>query len=257
MSKVYLGIVIFLAAAGLCLGQSTKSRKTAPSADSGENSKRAALMSGVNLDAQLEKTVDVNNARVGDQVILRANKSVKQDGEVLIPKGSTLVGRITEVQRRTKENGQSRIGMIFDRIQGRDLSMPISASIVSITNATARTAVDDAISSDVSGSSQTSSSVSRTGSSGGGGLLGGVGNTVGGIVNTTSQTVGTVAGTVNQTANGATNTVGRTINGLQISTSASGSAGSTTTLSSPNRNLRIEKGATFNLRLDGQTSAQE
>jgi hypothetical protein len=257
MTKVYLGMIIVLAATSLCLGQSAKGKKTAPLADDGQSNRRVVLMSGTSIDAQLEKTVDVNNAKVGDQVMLRTSRSVRQDGSVLIPKGSTLIGRVTEVQRRTKENSQSRIAMIFDRIEGRDLSMPISASIVSITGVAASTAVGDTFASDVTGSSQTSSSVSRSSSGGSGGLLGGVGSTVGGLVNTTAQTVGSTVGTVNQTTTATTGAVGRTLSGLQISSSASGKAGSTTTLSSTSKNLRIEKGATFNLRVDGRGAVQE
>jgi hypothetical protein len=240
MNKVYLGMIMILVCAVACLGQMGKTQKTAPLADEPRKSGRVMLASGTSIDAELQKTVDVNNAKVGDQVVLKTTKSIKQSGEVVVPKGSTLFGRITEVQRRTRENGRSKIGMVFDRIQGRELSMPLTATLVSITGARATAAADDSVMSDVSGSSQTSASTSR--SSSGGGLLGGVGNTVGGLVNTTTQTVGTVANT-------AQGTVGRTLNGIQISTSASGSANSATTLSTPNKNLRVEKGATFHLRV--------
>lgn len=251
MNKVYLAISIIFACTVLCLGQTDK-RKSAPLADSGN---RAFLSSGASINAQLQKTVDVNSAKVGDEVVLKVTKSIKQNGEVVVPKGTALIGRITEVQRRTRENSTSRLGMVFDRIQGRNLSAPFSASIVSITHVAAQTAVGDSLMADTSGSSQTSGSVSRGGS--GGGLLGGVGNTVGGVVNTATQTVGAVTDTAAQTAGTATGTVGRTLSGIQISSSASGSASSSSTLSSTNRNIRVEKGATFNLRADGNVSPQE
>ncbi len=251
MNKIYLIISIVLACSILGFGQMEKGKK-APLADSGD---RVSLMSGTNLDAQLQKTVDVNNAKVGDEVVLKITKSIKQNGEVVIPKGTELIGRVTEVQRRTKENSTSKLGMVFDRIQGRALSAPFSASIVSITNVAAQTAAGDSLMMDTSGSSQTSGSVSR--GSSGGGLLGGVGGTVGGLVDTTTRTVGTVSNTATQTAGSATRTVGRTLAGIQISNSASGSASSSSTLSSMNKNVRVEKGATFNLRVDGQVARQE
>lgn len=251
MNKVYLIISIILTCAVLGVGQTEKGKK-APPADSGD---RVSLMSGTNLDAQLQKTVDVNNAKVGDEVVLKVTKSIKQNGEVVIPKGTELIARVTEVQRRTKENSTSKLGMVFDRVQGRDISAPFSASIVSITNVAAQTAVGDSLIADTSGSSQTSGGVSR--GSSGGGLLGGVGSTVGGLVNTTTQTVGTVTNTAAQTAGTATGTVGRTLSGIQISSSASGSASSSSTLSSTNKNVRVEKGATFNLRVDGQVARRE
>lgn len=254
MNKVYLGLSILLTCSVLGIGQVDKSRKSPPVADSEEKGKHVSLMSGTRIDAELQKTIDVNNARVGDSVVLKTTKTVKQDGEVIIPKGTNVIGRITEVQRRTKENSRSRIGMIIDRIQGRDLSAPLSVSLVSITNAATRASLGDSAMMDTSGSSQTTAS-GNSGSSGG--LLGGVGSTVGSVVNTTTQTVGTVTGTVAQTAGGVTNTAGRTLNGIEISAAASGSANSSTTLSSPNKNLRVEKGATFNLQVQKQASAQE
>jgi hypothetical protein len=151
--------------------------------------------------------------------------------------------------------------MVFDRIEGKNLSAPISASIVSITNAQAAAGVGDTLDTGLSGSTSSSGSVSRGGSSGsgGGGLLGGVTNTagsvagtatqtVGGVTNTATQTVGGVTSTAGQAAGSTTGTLARTINGIQISQSVSGSAQSSTTLSSPNRNIKLEKGVMFQLQ---------
>lgn len=247
MNKVYMGILTISLCALAVAGQTSKKQKSAPLADDSRKSGQVMLASGTSIDAQLQKTLDVKNAKIGDQVVLKTTQSIKQSGQVIVPKGSNLIGRVTEVQRRTKENAQTRIGMVFDRIQGRELSMPLSATVVSITNAAAGVSAGDSMMTDVSGSSQSTASASRSGSSGG--LLGGVTNTVGGLVNTTSQTVGSVTNTAGQTVGSTTNTVGRTLSGIQISTEASGSANSSTTLSSPNKNLRVEKGATFHLRV--------
>lgn len=228
MNKVYLGILIILAFVTLCAGQAT-------------------LESGTRITAELQKSIDANNAKVGDQVVLKTTQSIRQNGEVIVPKGAQLIGRVTDVARRTKDNGESRVGLIFDRIQGKQLSMPLNATIVSITNAAAAARVDDLAMADMSGSSSTSTRTSSSG--GGGGLLGGVTNTVGGVVNTTTQTVGGVTNTVTRTADSATGTVGNTISGLRISGGASGSANSSTTLSAANKNVRVDKGATFDLRV--------
>jgi hypothetical protein len=209
----------------------------------------SSLSSITNLQAELQNTLDVRNAKVGDEVILKTTQAVKQSGQVVIPKGTSLIGRVTEVQEKAKNGVPSKLGLIFDRLQGHDLSAPITASIVSITNLRAASAVSDDLSSDISGSNSTSTRTSSGGGSGGGGLLGGVTNTVGGVVNSATQTVGGVANTATNTVGSTTQTVGRTVNGLQISTSASGSAQSSTTLSSPNNNIRLEKGVTFNLNV--------
>ena len=249
MNKLLLSLYAILVCAFICTGQTQNDKTTAdPGSRKSRNGNQSMLAAGTSLTAQLQKTLDVNNARVGDEVVLKTTQSIRADGEVIVPKGSTLIGRVTDVKRRTKENVQSQLSVVFDQLRGRELSMPLNATIVSITNVAARATADDSLMTDVSGSSQTSGSTRRQ-SSGGGGLLGGVGNTVGGLVNTTTQTVGSVAGSATQTAGTTTGSVVRTVNGLTISTEASGSANSTTTLSSPNKNLRFEKGSTFHLRV--------
>ena len=239
MNKVYLGIITVLACACICAGQNdTKQRPSSVKDDNGR-SVQTSLASGTSLNAELQKTIDVNRSKVGDTVILKTTQSVKQDGEIVIPKGTNLVGRVTDVQRRTKDNALSRIGIVFDSLQGKQLSMPLTATIVSITNAGARSQVDDSLMADSSAGSRTTASTTSGGS---GGLLGGVTGTLGSVVNTTTQTVGTVTNT-------AAGTVGPTLRGLQISTSASGSANGSTTLSSTDKNLRVEKGANFHVRI--------
>ena len=234
MNKLYLGIVVLMAFASLGVGQTKKDGRGA----------HASLASGTHITGELQKSINVNSAKVGDEVVLKTTQSVRQNGEVVVPKGSRLLGRVTEVRRRTKENAESRIGLVFDRIQGKELSIPLNATIVSVTNLAAASRVDDLGMADVSGSTTT-----RTSASSGGGLLGGVASTVGGVVDTTTQTVGGVANTVSRTPDAATGTVGRAVSGLRISTTASGSANSSTTLSTPNRDLRLEKGTTFGLRV--------
>lgn len=270
MKKVSIGIIIILAASVFSTAQNSKpNQKNEPQvvSDGGGKSKQSGSQSVAaapasvmaSVAAQLQGSIDVKKAKVGDEVVLKTTKAVKQNGETVIPKGANLVGRITEVKQRSKDNSMSKIGMVFDRIEGKNLDAPITASIMSITNVQAISSVGDSFGSDISGSSQSSGSVSRGGSGGGGGLLGGVGSSVSGVVNSTTQTtggvlntatstVGSVAGTATQTAG----TIGRTVNGIQISNSASGSANGSTTLSSPNKNLKLEKGLMFQMQVDKQ-----
>ena len=220
------------------------------------------ISSGTIVNAELMNSVDVRKSKVGDQVVLKTTKAIKTGGETVVAKGSTLVGLITEIQQRTKDNAQSRISMLFEEIKGKDLSSPISVSIISMTAARTAASVNDSF---VDTGLMTSSSTSarNSGSAGGGGLLGGVGNTVGGLVNTTTsttgnvvggatQTVGNTVGAVTQTAGNTAGTLGRTINGIQISQAMGGSASGSTTRSSWTKDLRIEKGATFNIQFNSR-----
>jgi hypothetical protein len=218
------------------------------------------LQSNTHLAAQLENSLDARHARVGDRVALKTTQAVKQNGEVIVPKGAQLLGHVTEVQQRTKSNSESRIGVVFDRLQKGSLDMPITATITSITQARSQArAGGSSLDSDMMASSNARSS---SGTSSSGGLLGGAGSTVGGVVNTTTSTVGNVA---NSTTNAVGTTVGSTagtaanltgsLRGLQISQSTSASAEGGSTLSLGSGNLRLESGATFNLLLSSSTSA--
>jgi hypothetical protein len=102
------------------------------------------------------------------------------------------------VQQKAKGNADSRIGVLFDHLQNSNGTiMPITATIMSVTQAHASASHGDDTQIDTYGSSSTRATTSS--SSGGGGLLGGVGNTVGGVVNTAAQTTGNVVNTGRQT----------------------------------------------------------
>jgi len=257
MKKIIFGLNIVLLLSVFCFAQKQKTdpnQEITPQKQNGKKTNRnkqnsdILLQSGTSIEAQLQQTLDVKKASVGDEVVLTTTKTIKQNGQTVVQKGSRLIGRVTEVQQKTKQNAQSKLGVIFDRIEGKNLSAPISATIVSITQATVNTSVGETLNSDISGSSTSSGNVSRT-NSGGGGLLGGVTNTVGGVVNTTTNSVGSVTNTAVNTVGETTQTLGRTLNGIQISQSSNASANGSATLSTQNKNLRIEKGVTFQLKL--------
>lgn len=268
MKRIILAAVITAFGVFAAFGQvqsTSKGSSNASNNTSVSKGERELISSGTVLNAELMNSVDARKSKVGDEVLLKTTKAIKQNGETVVAKGTTLVGRITEVQRRTKENGGSRVGMLIERIQGKELNAPVSVSILSMTTAQATAATNDAFA-DAGLMNSTSASTQRSSSgSSGGGLLGGVGNTAGGLVNTTTQTAGNVVGGVTQTTgnvvNGVTQTtgntvgtVGRTVNGIQISQAMSGSASGSTNFSAQNKDVRIEKGTTFNLQFNSNVS---
>ena len=276
MKKILLTISLTIAMTGVALAQTTETRGRTSASNTTSASKQGRqvdLQSGTQLAAQLESTLDARHAKAGDRVVMKTTQAVKQNGAVVVPKGSRLIGHVTDVQQRTKSDNESVIGIAFDRLQNGSMNMPITATIMSITQSNARTqssAGDDLFGTQTmtsSSSSSRSSTSSTSGQRGGsGGLLGGVGNTVGGVVNTTTSTVGNVAGgattavgstvgaTTNATANTAGN-VGGALRGLQITQSSNASAQGGSTLSLTGGNLRLESGTTFNLSISNTTNA--
>jgi len=276
MKKILLAISLTIAVTGVALAQTAETRGRTSASNTTSASKQGQqvnLQSGTQLAAQLENTLDARHAKAGDRVVMKTTQAIKQDGQVVVPKGSRLIGHVTDVQQRTKSDNQSVIGIAFDRLQNGSMNVPIAATIVSITQAHAgaqSSASDDLLGSQTTTSSSSSSRSSTNAGSGqrggSGGLLGGVGNTVGGAVNTTTSTVGNVAGsattavgstvgaTTSATAN-STGNLGGTLRGLQITQSGNASASGGSTLSLTGGNLRLESGTTFNLLISGNANA--
>lgn len=228
--------------------------------------KSATLDAGTRLAGQLQNTVDVRRAKVGDEVVLKTTQAIKSNGRTVVNKGSRLVGHVTEVAQKGKDSAGSRIGILFDRLEQGPLQMPIAASISSITsgNASTHASNDGLFASDTmaSGSASSASSARSSSSGSNGGLLGGVGgvlnsttSTAGGVVGGTTSAVGSTVDSTTRTVGSTTNGVGQSLGGIQISQSSSTSVDGGSTLSLQGGNLRLEKGTNFNLVLTESASA--
>ncbi len=277
-------------------------KKSGKAEASGSNSSRAAagkgsarLASGNTINAVLSKPVDVKKNKPGDEVTAKVQQDVKSSAsgssQVVIPKGSRLVGHVTEAKRRDKEHaakkkgeasanggGQadSALGIVFDKaILKNGQEVPLQA-VIQAVGAAQQNAAASAMPSDLtaSGSTMDMGSASASGGrSGGGGLLGGVGSTVGATTgaagNTTAEVGRTVGGAVETTANtagsvtsgvnGATTATGQLTSsaggvvGLQGLNLNSAASGSTqgSLITSSTRDVRLDSGTQMVLRVVG------
>jgi len=267
MKKSFLVVSLSLACAIGASAQKAETRATGDastqtSAGVNKAGKSINLDSGTRLTGELQNTVDVRKAKVGDQVVLKTTQAIKSGGRTVVGKGAKLIGRVTEVAQKTEGDGQSRVGILFDRLEQGSLALPISATISSITSGSANVRRNDEdLFGTSAGSSARSSSSAGASSGSGGGLLG-----TGGLVNSTTSTVGNVTGgttsAVGSTVNSTTGVVGSTASGvggtlgrIQISESSSTSVEGSSVLSLQGGNLRLDKGTNFNLVLTQSASA--
>jgi hypothetical protein len=215
------------------------------------------IAAGTRLTAQLQNTLDVSRARVGDRVVLKTTEAIKSNGRTLVKKGAHLVGRVADVSRRAKGGAESSVTLLFERLESGSLSTPLSVTINSVTQAGARGRAGDEEFGATAGSSTSARAQSGGGNSSGGGLLGGatgaVGNTVGGVTRAAGDVVGGTTETVGNTTRG----VGETLGRVRVSQSATASAEGGSTLSLTGGNLRLEKGTTFNLTVDGSAGVNQ
>jgi hypothetical protein len=274
MRRTILLIRLMLVCGCAVLAQTQETRaRTAGSNDTSATASQANksvnIQSGTHVAGQLQNTLDARKAKVGDQVVLKTTHAIKSDGHIVANKGARLLGHVTSVEQQTSANGQSQIGLLFDRLESNSLAVPITATISSITQTAthAQAGNDDVFGSDTSTmtSSRSTATTQRSGAQGGGGLLGGVTKAAGGVVNTTTSAVGGVAGgatsAVGSTVHSTTSAAGQTtagvgsLGGIQITESSSTSAQGGSSLSLQGGNLRLEKDTTFNLIISQSASA--
>jgi hypothetical protein len=217
------------------------------------------IASGTRLTGELQNTLDVSRARVGDRVVLKTTEAVRANGQTVVKKGAQLFGRVAGLQKSARGGANSSVTILFDSLRSGSLSSPISLTIDSVTQAAARTRAGGDDLGVESGAEARASARTPAGgsSSGGGGLLGGVtgavGNTVGGAAGAAGDVLGSTAETAGGLARGAGSTLGR----IQVTQSAGLSAEGGSTLSLTGGNLRLEKGTTFRLTVRESASVNE
>jgi len=235
-------------------------------ADTGRGS--ADISGGTKIDATLANSLDAKKNKPGDRVEARTAQDVKQDGKVVLKKGTRLVGHVTEAQARTKEQAQSQLGIVFDHaLTNNGQEIPLNASIQAL--AAARSSVDAAAGSDdivASGAGMGSASgAARTG----GGLMGGVASTAGATAGTVMNTAGSATGNAGGNLGAATRSTGAVggltsmgrlssnssgvfgLEGLSITSEAS-SATQGSAIVSSTKNVHLESGTQMLLSVAGQ-----
>ncbi|MDT7602675.1 MAG: hypothetical protein QOF61_672 [Acidobacteriota bacterium] len=251
---ILIATLIFTACASAPAQASrTNARTEGHASASAQKGDELRALADARLDAQLQQTLDVRKARVGDEMVLKTTEAIKSNGRTVVAKGARLFGHVTDVRQRAQGSAASSISLVFDRLESGSLSAPISATITSITQARAQTQARDE-NTEAMSDARTSSSARAGGSSSGGGLLGGVTGTVGGVVDTTTNAAGQAVGATTNAVGGAANGVGRAVSGLRITQSAGADVSGGSTLSLAGGNLKLEKNTTFHLILKQSAS---
>ncbi|HET9280719.1 MAG TPA: hypothetical protein VFR24_02040 [Candidatus Angelobacter sp.] len=239
---------------------------TGSAADVGSSS--AALSSGTAMQAELTKSLDAKKAKPGDQVTAKLTQDVKQNGKVVLHKGSKLVGHVTEAQAKSKENAESKLGVVFDKAElkgGQEVAFNgVIQALAPPVSGALSLAGDE--SSNAGAGMSAPSGPAMGGGARGGGTLGAatgavnpaVGSTVGAVGRTAGSATGAVNNTVGAAANGTLNTTSRGVVGLQglaLNTAVAGSAQGSV-ISSADKTVKLDSGTQMVLQVAGAASAQ-
>ncbi|HXE30725.1 MAG TPA: hypothetical protein VN515_02865 [Terriglobales bacterium] len=117
--RVFLGCV---AAVGLVGTQTAVAQRAPVSANPAPAARPPAAAAGTILNTILETPLDVMRNQSGDAFSLVVTVPVRVDGEVVIPAGSFLQGRVGYIHRATIESGTSEMEMILEtaELPGRE-----------------------------------------------------------------------------------------------------------------------------------------
>ena len=244
--------------------------QNAVSSKSGNQSAQAQasnqLAAGSTVHATLVKPVDARKNKPGDEVVGKTTENMKANGETVIPKGSKIVGHVTQAQARTAGQAQSTMGIAFDHAVLKDgRQIPMAASIQAISSAQQASAADFGDESLAMGSSEMATAGSGVSRSRGaaGGLVGGTGAAIGATSGTLVNTAGTVGHTAGGSLSGTTSStlssgsrgvVG--LRGLSLSPVAASATGSNSNqgslITSPTQNVHLDSGTQMILQVAGK-----
>lgn len=184
---------------------------TSANAQANANAKSGAaqssLAAGTAVNAELDKSLDSKKLKAGDSVTARTTDNVKEDGKVVLPKGTKLSGHVTRSSARGKGDSDSTLAMQFDRAElksGQEIAVQLNVQAMAAAPGTTSIGGDD-LQGVGSMGAPTSGGMNRGGAGGAGAPVGGA---VSGAAGTAARTTGGIAGAADSTVNSTTNAAG-------------------------------------------------
>lgn len=194
------------------------------------------------IPVQLTKTVDAKKAKTGDEVEAKVTQDLKaQNGQIVVPKDTKVLGHVTEAQARSKEQPESQVGIAFDHAVVKDRGdVPLPMSIQAIVAPP---------SSNPNASSESASNPANTPSPGTGRPTGGTPSQLPSSATSGSESSGSTQSgtTAHPPITGSTQGVVG-ISNLSLATPANSTQGSV--VSSEKNNVKLESGTFMLLRVN-------
>jgi hypothetical protein len=95
--------------------------------------RREEIPAGTALTLVLETPLSTETSQEGQTVTARVERAVGEDGSVVLPGGSVLRGRVSEVDRAGRVSGRAHLAVKWDTITVRGVSHRIETSDVAMT----------------------------------------------------------------------------------------------------------------------------
>jgi len=95
---------------------------------------KTRIAPGSVIPVHLTKSIDAKKVKTGDEVDAEVTEDLKAgNGEIIVPKNTKVIGRVTEAQARNKEQKESQVGITFDHAvmkNGGDMALPMSIQAI-------------------------------------------------------------------------------------------------------------------------------
>ena len=209
------------AGTGLSQSQASASSGSSTAAKAGQLTSSTAASSQVS--AELSKKVDSKNAQAGDQVLARITSNATLADGTKLPKGTKLVGHVTDVHAKSSADKTSHLAFSMDRAvlhDGREV--PVHTTLTSLSAPSAMASANgggmDEFGTGGGMASAGATGGGRTSAGGGGGLVGGAARSAGGVAGSGAGLAGNTINSAGTTVNGLGSTAGSTLH----STAAAG-----------------------------------
>src|SRR5713101_5637359 len=122
--------------AGQTQAQASGNASASTSASAQNGQVNGSLATGSAFNAALSSPIDSKKCKPGDEVTARTTEAAKSEGKTVIPKGSKLVGHVTQASARAKGESESTLGIMFDKaILKNGQEIPLNAGIQAIASA--------------------------------------------------------------------------------------------------------------------------
>lgn len=221
------------------------------------------LAGGTAFNAALSQTLDTKKCQPGDPVKAKTTEPVKSDGKTVLPKGTELIGHVTQASARGKGAPDSKLGLTFDKAilkGGKELPLNVALQAIASPQAAALSRGMDTM-----GGGGTLTGV---GMGAGRGPMGGMAPGAGGAPGTMANPGAGAGGSMGEPAgapNGGMNAEGQLaqnsqgVIGLQGMTlnSAGANGARDNVITSTGKNVRLDSGTRMLLVVAGQAGQQQ
>lgn len=213
-------------------------------------SMNAGLSSATTFNAVLNAPVDSKKAKAGDSITAHTVENVKADGKTVLPRGTKLMGHVTQASARAKGDAESTLGIAFDRAilkNGQEVPLRVGIQALAAAQTAASTSEADTETMASAGAGAAGSGMAR-----GSGTLGGVTSATGGSVGAVTNTAARVGGTGDAALN---STVGSTASAAAGSRGAIGGLNAAGQLRSNSRGVFNLSGVSLNSSATNEAQA--